>query len=451
MQVFLERLAGAALIILTASCASTYSDFAEKARKSSSAAESADLYLKAAELAAPDSSDLAGMYLVDAGNALGKVPGKQELALQTLNRARDTFRTPTRTFWSRDVRTSWMAKASADMAGITSKFDSSRTQKHIDDVMAACQGAVAAESMCFGALFQARQAALTIPGGKAKFNVGYGELKQPIASRFLSTYDELIKEASQLGLVAEAADIAKARAAVLSVEGPSPARDFLSQDPAQLRQAIEELNRQAQRYSELGVGWLVEIRRAEAAQVSTHLSNVLGAEKLEAEQRQRRQASNEQSLKDLERLLAIRAGGGTSGRASSAGAPVGPSTTLSATQPPTYSGSVARSTSGDRRVWDSTNYSNCVQYTADLRNPGENLQWYTIKNTCTIAIKVWQDTRAPGQYGDLAELRPGTSNRNWWLLSNRTNMEYVVCRASAPSGEDMHLDKPTKGCYHYPR
>lgn len=312
MQTTTGRCSSLILVILMAGCATSpleVSREAEDARLAGNHAKAAENYARAAEMAKDEkNADLEAMYLLEAADsrALVNAPGSKEQAIQEVTRARELFRNPGASSFSKEDRTAQMARTWVVQAGIVSKSDSTQARQYLENGMSICRGAMATKFECNVAARQASKIADQLGGGRLKFDIEYAELRQPIQSRMFYYYDTLIASAKLLGLTGEAAEIANAKAAVLAVEGASPHQDYLAPDANGNRRNIAELDKQAQRYSELGIEWLAIIRRAQAEEVSTHLGNIVGLERMTEENRERKQSAREQSLKDLQRMLEIR-------------------------------------------------------------------------------------------------------------------------------------------------
>lgn len=315
-----------AAVAALSACATTATEYSIKGGEASIAGkhvEAAEAYTKAAELArAEGSADQEAMALMDAGGAralLKHRPGNTELAVQQFRRARELFKSPGKTSISREDRTGWMAMASYEMANVLVDTDPAAAKLHIAAVTASCRGPMSSNELCSTATTLTSRLAGKLNNPRQEFELEFSSLKSPIRSRIPSAYDLLASKARALNLVAQAAEIEKAKAALLSVEGPNPdAAKYTAAEAPQIRLIAAELQRQAQLYSTHGVYWLAQTRQTEAnlavkdAEQQAENARQVAAIKADRDQNlAQSRAAQQRSLEQLKEAVALRSGGAT--------------------------------------------------------------------------------------------------------------------------------------------
>lgn len=165
MQMTIRNLGSLALVALVAGCASSSLEVgfeASAAQRAGNHAKAAELYSKAAEIARNDkNADVEAMHLLDAAEsrALVKSPGSREEAIRQITRARELFRNPGASSFSKQERTAWMARTWAAQAGIVADSDPTQARQYLDTAMSICRGAIAANIQCTFTASQASKVA----------------------------------------------------------------------------------------------------------------------------------------------------------------------------------------------------------------------------------------------------------------------------------------------------
>lgn len=175
------------------------------------------------------------------------------------------------------------------------------------------------------------------------------------------------------------------------------------------------------------------------------------------EERERDAAAAQQRIAALQRAAGVQPTQQSSGASPSANSTIQPTPAVAAQAPslaapaPLTPAEYQRPGSGtDNRIWlETANIQRCGEYAATPRKQGDTAQWFTITNTCSMAIKVHMSLNSDtSRFSSLAELAPGKVERSWWLITTRPEMAFFVCPASGPSGEDVYPDEPQRRCFY---